>query len=433
MRFLTLILLAALLAAACSSGGDAPTDDASTATVQTDDTAESEALPGSDAGREPTDAQAVPTDAPSAGDEDAPSDAPDSGEGKTPDSSATVAAADPALVSQLRTAAAATTSGAYQFRWRITMAGFPDLPSGVAIDGEGAVDPESQRLRMTMDFGGLFEAMAGSGSVDAADLDLLSAFLGDEPVEVIWDGDGGGGYIRWPLFSQLFGVDTDWVYFSQFGDAADLPGVDQFVSPANFLDSLGGIAALEEIGREDLLGAATTHYHGTLDLVAAADLAAAQGADLSTLPLDLANAGPLPFDAWVDDAGRVRRLDVAIDSGTFADLPGVGSVGMTFELFGFGEPVHIDLPSSGDVTDISDGLTSLIPGDSSTPPIRTSANDYGDDAYLDTLWDSCADGDADACDRLYFESPFDSEYELFGDTCGLRFDSGTGEFCVNVM
>jgi hypothetical protein len=43
---------------------------------------------------------------------------------------------------------------------------------------------------------------------------------------------------------------------------------------------------------------------------------------------------------------------------------------------------------------------------------------YGDDVYLDNLWDACADGDGLACDDLYIESPFDSEYESFGDTCG---------------
>ena len=38
---------------------------------------------------------------------------------------------------------------------------------------------------------------------------------------------------------------------------------------------------------------------------------------------------------------------------------------------------------------------------------------YGDDAYLDSLYDSCARGNADACDTLFWESPLDSEYETF--------------------
>ena len=46
--------------------------------------------------------------------------------------------------------------------------------------------------------------------------------------------------------------------------------------------------------------------------------------------------------------------------------------------------------------------------------------DYGDDDYLDDLYDSCADGDDRACQTLWEESPIDSEYESFALTCGGR-------------
>ena len=45
---------------------------------------------------------------------------------------------------------------------------------------------------------------------------------------------------------------------------------------------------------------------------------------------------------------------------------------------------------------------------------------YGDDNYLDDLYDSCADGDDWACQLLWEESPVDSEYESFALTCGGR-------------
>ena len=47
------------------------------------------------------------------------------------------------------------------------------------------------------------------------------------------------------------------------------------------------------------------------------------------------------------------------------------------------------------------------------------------DATLDALWDGCEGGDMDACDELYSDSPFGSEYEDFGDSCGGRTDGGT--------
>ncbi|WP_024287898.1 hypothetical protein [Cellulomonas sp. KRMCY2] len=53
---------------------------------------------------------------------------------------------------------------------------------------------------------------------------------------------------------------------------------------------------------------------------------------------------------------------------------------------------------------------------------------YGDDPALDALWDACAGGDGQACDDLYNQSPFGSEYETFGDTCGGTTDGGS--FCA---
>lgn len=51
---------------------------------------------------------------------------------------------------------------------------------------------------------------------------------------------------------------------------------------------------------------------------------------------------------------------------------------------------------------------------------------YGSDPDLDALYDDCASGDYQACDDLFFQSPSDSEYEQFGDTCGDRNEpSGT--------
>lgn len=49
---------------------------------------------------------------------------------------------------------------------------------------------------------------------------------------------------------------------------------------------------------------------------------------------------------------------------------------------------------------------------------------YGDDPAFDALWDACSIGDAVACDDLYFESPFGSAYEAFGENCRLLTERG---------
>ena len=54
-------------------------------------------------------------------------------------------------------------------------------------------------------------------------------------------------------------------------------------------------------------------------------------------------------------------------------------------------------------------------------------DDEEQDADLDALHDACADGDMEACDELYFESPVGSDEEEFGSTCGGREEETTGD------
>lgn len=59
---------------------------------------------------------------------------------------------------------------------------------------------------------------------------------------------------------------------------------------------------------------------------------------------------------------------------------------------------------------------------------------YGDDPYLDALWDLCelnGPGGPDACDELMMVSPLESRYDEFGFSCGDRFDSPV-ELCVDL-
>lgn len=77
--------------------------------------------------------------------------------------------------------------------------------------------------------------------------------------------------------------------------------------------------------------------------------------------------------------------------------------------------------------DLSDDFDSDVIG-GADPDVDTR----GDDPVLDALWDRCVDGDGQACDDLYFESPLGSDYERFGDTCGDRFTDVT-VLCANEL
>jgi hypothetical protein len=79
----------------------------------------------------------------------------------------------------------------------------------------------------------------------------------------------------------------------------------------------------------------------------------------------------------------------------------------------------------------TEGGSGEVGGAKTTEP-GEDAPEYGDrgsDPLLDILWDDCAAGDMGACDELYRQSPIDSEYEDFGDTCGGTTEGGT--WCEN--
>ena len=68
-------------------------------------------------------------------------------------------------------------------------------------------------------------------------------------------------------------------------------------------------------------------------------------------------------------------------------------------------------------------------GGGSIPP-GVPADDLGDDPELEDLADGCFEGDMEACDAVYFESPIDSGYEAYGETCGGRNEAIPGG-CVD--
>ncbi len=83
--------------------------------------------------------------------------------------------------------------------------------------------------------------------------------------------------------------------------------------------------------------------------------------------------------------------------------------------------------SASDPDVVTFGLEVLRAAEACGYPLDTLPGDlelgtYGDDPFLDSLYDQCTEGSAGACDALYFEAPVNSEYELFGATCGGRFE-----------
>lgn len=65
---------------------------------------------------------------------------------------------------------------------------------------------------------------------------------------------------------------------------------------------------------------------------------------------------------------------------------------------------------------MDDAIEDILESDGDSPM------EFGDDEYLDGLYTECDNGDGDACETLYWESPLGSEYEQFGLSCAGRWD-----------
>jgi hypothetical protein len=121
-------------------------------------------------------------------------------------------------------------------------------------------------------------------------------------------------------------------------------------------------------------------------------------------------ASPPPGDsAYLDGLwSRCDFGDFAACDELFLESP----VGSRYEAFG---------DSCGERNEPGGYCEDLYADDPSQ--VAPRAGHYGSDAYFDELWDECEAGVWVSCDDLFEQSEVGSNYEYFGDTCGLRNDS----------
>ena len=232
----------------------------------------------------------------------------------------------------------------------------------VTMTGTGAIDQANKRFSMTFDISDLRGQLGPSQSVPEL---LSSAF--DEPMELIVDGTTM--YMKFAVLAALTGsgkkfVKVDLSANQDVGSLLGGGGSGPLGSdPSSFLRFLQGAGKVTQVGVEDVRGVNTTHFSGTYDLEdALASLPEEQrdAAERAFKGLGLpegARSTPIPFDAWIDDEGLVRRVETSVDASTFASSDATGApVGKTtvrVEYFDFGEPVDIQIPSDDEVQDLS--------------------------------------------------------------------------------
>lgn len=201
------------------------------------------------------------------------------------------------------------------------------------ITADGAFDYKRGRGWMVMDLGPL--AALGGGSAAPRMTMLL---------------ERGTVWVQLPpeLRAQTGG--KPWMRTTASG--AGLNTGMQSPDPAQMLDTLRGLSnSVEKRGRKTIRGADTTHYRAEIDLSKAMAQAPARERQQAQAMLKMfGGLESLPTDLYIDDAGRVRRMEVEYEF----DIAGEKlSADLKLDLFAFGTRVSFKPPPAGQVADLS--------------------------------------------------------------------------------
>lgn len=229
-------------------------------------------------------------------------------------------------------------TGAFELTFDMTMMG-----ESLRMSATGAMDFDAQRMTMVMDMGAMFDDLA-----DATGDTIPDELVG--PIEYV--ADGATMYMRAPMLDALMGS-SGWISVSpeDLGTTAEGLGLGVGAyDPSSFLDGLRGVTGdPERVGEEDVRGVATTHYTATMDMDRALAAAPEAQRDLLEAQLEQLGDAEVTMDVWVDGDGLLRRMEM--DMGEMLAAMGTGGAAtMTMELFDYGAPVDIQLPSPDEVT-----------------------------------------------------------------------------------
>ncbi|MEW2548990.1 hypothetical protein AB0910_25025 [Streptomyces sp. NPDC047002] len=118
--------------------------------------------------------------------------------------------------------------------------------------------------------------------------------------------------------------------------------------PLTAAELLGSAGKVSFAGTEDLAGTSVRHYRGVADLGAAARGAApyARGALAAAVRGKGFGSAAVPFDAYVDGEGRLRKVRQRF---TYLNQGRPVTVASTTVLYGFGARVLVRLPPAADI------------------------------------------------------------------------------------
>ncbi|MFE6186893.1 hypothetical protein ACFQ6U_20950 [Streptomyces sp. NPDC056465] len=116
--------------------------------------------------------------------------------------------------------------------------------------------------------------------------------------------------------------------------------------PTAAAELLRGAGRVTYVGRTELAGVPVRHYRGTADLGRAAREASPSSRGALTAAAKGFSTDSVPFDAYLDDEGLLRKVRHRF---TFATEGPAVAVVSTLLLYGFGAPVSVELPPDADI------------------------------------------------------------------------------------
>lgn len=132
------------------------------------------------------------------------------------------------------------------------------------------------------------------------------------------------------------------------------------VDPTASLTALQAISDVREVGEQDVRGVQTTHYEGEYDIAKAVEQAQGVAKTVISASLRGAKVDKVPFDAYLDDEGRLVKFSQLLE------LPATAATGgapvtseTTIELYDFGATVTVVPPPAASVKDGAPLLAAL--------------------------------------------------------------------------
>jgi hypothetical protein len=250
-------------------------------------------------------------------------------------------------------AGAATKSQTSGYKSTMTMI----LSAGgtqLTLTAEGEFDGQEGELNMD-----LSDLLGKSGAPAGVDGSVKTIYLTEDGDPVV--------YLKLGLLSSFLPGGKTWIRMD-VAKAGKAAGIDLgklmggAQNPGDALKLLQSSGDFAQVGTETVGGAETTHYRGTIDLHKAL---AATGApqDLIQRLLDQGAPTQYPVDAWIDDSGYIRQLEMSYGETLNGQTM---SMSLKTDMTDYGTDVNVSAPPADEVFDVTDvagqGLASALSG-----------------------------------------------------------------------